>query len=227
VADRAGRITHGYGDLASGRLDDDVNLYAYVNNDPLNRSDPDGQYGRGTGFSDNEWKKFDRLQKDVAKSMDKRADSLQKKADKLDAKGKPGGDRLHAAASNLREGAKALNSNGSDGRVANAVSSADYQAAGGTKNGAAFAKGDQMTVNKGNSNAWGGHDDVTVKWVLGHESLHTGAHLSDEGFNNVKSYAFGEPEERRMFQLMRGTLDGSYKPDNLMDLVLPGVAPPN
>ena len=68
-----------------------------------------------------------------------------------------------------------------------------------------------MTVNKGNSNAWGRHDDVMVNWVLGHESLHTGARLSDMGFDNVKSYAFGEPDERRMFQMLRGTLEGAHK----------------
>lgn len=43
MTDRAGRIAHVYGDLASDRLDDDFNLYAYTYNDPLNGTDPTGE----------------------------------------------------------------------------------------------------------------------------------------------------------------------------------------
>ncbi|MEJ0037664.1 MAG: hypothetical protein WDO68_16590 [Gammaproteobacteria bacterium] len=42
MADRVGRIGHAYGDLASGRLDDDINLYAYGYNDGVNKTDPTG-----------------------------------------------------------------------------------------------------------------------------------------------------------------------------------------
>jgi uncharacterized protein RhaS with RHS repeats len=62
VADRAGRITHAYGDLASGRLDDDVNLYAYVGNDPLNRTDPLGTYSCGASLSSGQCESLGRAQ---------------------------------------------------------------------------------------------------------------------------------------------------------------------
>jgi hypothetical protein len=42
VAEHVGRIVRRYGKHASGRLEDDLNLYAYVGNDALNRGDPLG-----------------------------------------------------------------------------------------------------------------------------------------------------------------------------------------
>jgi uncharacterized protein RhaS with RHS repeats len=42
VAECTGRIAQVYGDLVLGRVEDDLNLYAYVGNDPLDRTDPAG-----------------------------------------------------------------------------------------------------------------------------------------------------------------------------------------
>lgn len=157
---------------------DQMNLYAYVGNDPMNMTDPTGMYGRGEGWTNRQWKKFDRAQKSAAKRMDKRASTLEKKANKLDKKGKEGGDNLRTAASNLRKGAAALRSDGSDGKMAYAGSaSAGTWTRGedvaGFVNGAG---GNTVVINVDHSEVKKG--GIPLKGVITHESLHT-AGLSD------------------------------------------------
>jgi RHS repeat-associated protein len=205
--------------------DDDVNLYAYVGNDPLNRTDPDGTYGRGSGWAnDDEWKKFDKIQQTAAKDMDKRAAKLEAKADKMDAKGKAGGDKLREGAANLRDGASALRSDGSDGKVANAVSSATYQSMGGSATGAAFVKGNGpvMTVNQGNPAAWASGAGM-AKWVVGHESLHTAGLGHEFGSNGAIAYKFGLPPNQNAFSELKGTDKVWTNPDHLMEMVYPSL----
>jgi hypothetical protein len=105
-------------------VNDDLNLYSCVGNDPLDKTDPSGDYGQGTGWDDDSWKRFNAVQQRAASDMESRAGKLEAKADKLDAKGKTGGSELRSEASNLRQGAAALRSDGSDGKVANRVDSA-------------------------------------------------------------------------------------------------------
>lgn len=185
---------------------DDFNLYAYVKNDPMNRSDPTGAYGRGDGFTDEEWKRFDKIQRAAAGDMERRAARFEAKADKLDAKGKSGGSDLRATAGHLREGAAALRSDGSDGKMANQVDSATYQKMGGTENGAAFVRGNGpiMTVNKDNAAAWsvGG---MMPKWVVGHESLHTSGLNDQVGSNGKTAYKFGNDAQKEAFKELFGT----------------------
>jgi RHS repeat-associated protein len=200
---------------------DDLNLYSYVGNDPLDRTDPTGDYGQGTGWTDDKWKKFKAIQQKTANDMEKQAGKLDKQADKLDAKEEGSGDKLRTAATNLRGGAAALRSDGSDGKVANAVDSKTYIALGGSAAGAAFAKGSVMTVNTGNDDAWKSGNTMS-QWVVGHESLHTGARLPDLLFNNTKAYAFGSPDQRRAFDLANSVQDYG-RPDSLMGLVYPGL----
>jgi hypothetical protein len=152
--------------------------------------------------------------------MEKRADKLDKKADKLDAKGKNGGAELRASAGHLRDGASALRSDGSDGKMANAVDSATYQSLGGSANGAAFVKGNGpvMTVNKENSAAWNSGGRMS-QWSVGHESLHTAGLNDQRGTNGAVAYKYGLDPNKDAFKELTGTPKSLINPDHLMDLV--------
>lgn len=201
---------------------DDMDLYAYVGNDPVNKTDPTGTYGRGDGFSDEQWKKFDKAQKAAATAMDKKASKLESKANKLDSKGKPGGDRLRSEANSLKAGAASLRSDGSDGKFAYAESGENYAACYPVSaGGAAFVPQSNkniMIINL-SSEAWG--SSSILRWAVGHESLHsTGADLLDQrGSNGERAYKYGTKDQKASFRELRDTDKGAINPDNLMDLV--------
>ncbi len=213
---------------------DDMNWYAYVGNDPVNMADPTGAYGQGGGWTDEKWKKFDKAQQQSAAKMEKRAEKLEKAAATL-ASGKKLGffqkfglggfgriagkytaEGLNKAAGSLRSGAGALRSDGSDGKIANAVDSSTYQNMGGSANGAAFVRGNGpiMVVNTGNS---AGMSDLSR--VVGHESLHTAGLHDIEGSNGKDAYKHGLPANRDSYQELMGTDKALDNPDHLMDLV--------
>ncbi len=200
-----------------------MNMYGYVGNDPVNKTDPTGMYGKGDGWSDEQWKKFDSLQKKVAKDMDKRATKLDGKAAGWEAKGKDASG-LRQDAANLRAGAGALRSNGSDGKMAHALSKDAYQAAGGSSNGAARvdpANRDTMQVNAGNP-VWSTKANNTpqLQWIVGHESLHT-AGMGHALVDGVKAYYMGDDLEQDAFDSVTGTPDAHRNPDHLMKQVYP------
>lgn len=154
--------------------------------------------------------------------MDKRAAALDQKAAKLDGKGKSGGDTLRATAAHLRDGAAALRSDGSDGKVANRVDAQTYQAMGGSKDGAAFVQGNGpiMTVNGGNAAAWTSGTSMS-QWMVGHESLHTAGLNDQKGPSGALAYKFGYPVNTEAFRAISGTDKANINPDSIMNLVYP------
>jgi hypothetical protein len=195
----------------------------------LDRTDPSGTFGRGVGFDDIQWKKFDAAQKKAADMMGKRAAKMDARAAKLEGKGKSDeAAQQRSAAANLRAGVADLRSTS---KLAVGMSTAEYVASGNGQTGpggaaASSPNGQEMRVNLGNDKAWGkGADATMASWVVGHESLHSGAGLLDRASSGVLSYGLtNDPAQKKTFESLRGTAEGMTRPDNLMDLAFPGFA---
>jgi RHS repeat-associated protein len=223
---------------------DDFNLYAYVANDPLNRTDPSGLHGRGSGWEDDEWQRYDDAQKEAAADMEDRATKLEGQAKEQRAKGNTAkAEKKEKQAANLRKGAADLRS--TDTKV-NLLSGNNYAItaalAGSSADSPAhtfvwthtidFGDGPltstsiSININKEGAN-WSSGNKIALKWMQGHEALHAGAGLSDRPPGlNVSSYKFSSQEARRVFDRYKGTDAEISLPDHLMELVYPNWSGP-
>ncbi len=193
-----------------------MNLYAYVGNDPMNMTDPTGMYGKGDGWSDEDWEKFDTAQKQAASEMTGAASGLRNEAGGL-GEGEVNGDGysandLNSMASSLDAGAKALNDDGSGGYIANA----------GATSGGGFAEavvgGKTMTIDTGHSR-FGDGTNATA-WSAGHESLHN-AGLEDQTFVGNIAYRYsGNFAQKRAFKKLSKE-KRVINPDHVMSTVWP------
>ncbi|MGQ9424740.1 RHS repeat-associated core domain-containing protein [Gilvimarinus sp. F26214L] len=196
------------------------NKYVYANANPYKYVDPDGRYGRGTGFTDEQWTNFDKHQKKAARRMLSRAASLEKKVAKMQKKGKAGHFELTEVAGYLRSGASALNSDGSDGHVANGVDSTTWVSMGQSPGAPAGVanRGPIMTVNTGHQ-VWGSGGHQIIGFILGHESLHSAGLGHQYGSSGATAYKHGNVIQRQAFKEISGTGKAATNPDHIMDMV--------
>src|SRR2546421_6435361 len=102
----------------------DYNLYRYCHNDPINKSDPTGLYGMGTGWTDETWKKFDRAQQTAAARLEKASAKMDPKVfEKVFGKGSATAENMAKVQHTMQGMAAALRDDGTNGHVANAFSS--------------------------------------------------------------------------------------------------------
>jgi hypothetical protein len=127
----------------------------------------------------------------------------------------------------LEAGAAALRSDGSDGKVANAMTASEFEASNGPRGAAAGvgrAAPDVMMVNS-DADVWSDKSstaDLALQWVTGHESLHTVGLHDQVGTNNQIAYRYGVLQSQRdAYEELRGTARAMENPDNVMTLVYP------
>jgi hypothetical protein len=198
---------------------DQVNLYAYVENDPINRSDPTGEYQRGDGFTDKEWKKFNSAQQAQAAKMDQKATRLLGRAAAREAKGESGAGRLRTAAANLQAGAAKLRDTSSSAPTANLLTEAEYAKLGRREGSRAYTSPSNRNVTHFTRGPLGimAPGPLSAGWIIGHDGLHTAGLNDQRGPNGELAYKGAYPENTKALMDIRGTDKAAINPDSLLD----------
>jgi len=207
------------------------NRYWYGNNNPYKFTDIDGRLARGSGFTDRQWKRFDRAQQRAAANLEKAAAKITRAIatgegikgvarafERTFGEGAGTTENMEKVASDMNGMAEALRNTGADAIPANGMTTSQIDAAYGGNNADTLAavpssRPAQVIVNTAHSD-FGSLSKLS--WAAGHETAHAVLGYSDAKFNGVKAYKFGSPEQRNTF----GNFPSSMRltnPDHLMD----------
>ena len=198
------------------------NRYAYTMNDPVNFIDPTGMYARGSGFTDEQWEKFDQVQNQAASDMRSTASDLMSEAIGLEKLGdRDAANGLRAEARSLIAGAEVLSGDEFTANVGNLGANE-----GSGTPAAVDPETRNVTVDMGHT-VWSDSPSPFPEFVIGHESLHSAGllgHASDEIRAGVRrnAYRYGDANERQAYRnIPMGSPRARRNPDHLMSRVYP------
>jgi RHS repeat-associated protein len=173
---------------------DASNLYRYCGNDPVDRSDPSGLYGRAAGeWTDKDWEKY-RMNQERAIDKDQRAkdaldharengrdESSRSTIKAFQKKYGPSTKETMAKVSNdLGKKLAALRDDGSNGYFAHPATDRDIAAKGKDHNKVpayTYLLDKNIWVNVGH-----GWSNYVLEWAIDHEAGHSAADLRDLGY---------------------------------------------
>ena len=209
------------------------NRFVYAQGNPANVMDPDGRYGRGKGFTDRQWKKFQRAQEKKAKRLRSKAIKImtasesgkglgrvQREFERTFGKGSATYENMGRVAGSLAEMASALEDDGTNGFEATGFDATTFAEKTGFDADALAAApigGKFMYVNLGHPSY---NTSSILGWAIGHESAH------DFGMvhgivNGVTAYKYGNDAQRDAFKRLPSVDPAAalQNPDTLMDYV--------
>jgi RHS repeat-associated protein len=205
------------------------NRYNYAYNNSYKFVDPDGRYGRGAGWSTQNWNKFNRAQTGAAGKLERAAGRLNnalatgqgmkgvaKSFERTFGAGSATPKNMSAVASKYTEMAGALRDDGSRGYIATGQTMQQMSAKinGDATNVAAAAVhgGKDIYVNTGHSK-FSNHSQLTK--VTAHESSHNFG-LRDQSYGGFKAYSAGGENEKKAFRDLPSE-QRLINPDHLVD----------